>query len=65
MKKIVFAILVSGFFAACSTCYECTHMVEIEQNGQVSNQEVSEEYCTAIPDEIEQKEQEGFNCSPV
>ncbi len=65
MKKLAYFLFTSLVFTACSQCYECTHMVEIEQNGVITEQEVTEDFCTAVPDEIDQKEAEGFNCSPA
>jgi hypothetical protein len=65
MKKIVLSLFVAGILTSCSTCYECTHVVEIEQGGVVTEQEVTEDFCTALPDEIDQKEQEGYSCSAV
>ena len=58
-------VLAALSFTACSQCYECTHTVEIISGGQVIEEEATEEFCTATPDEIEQKENAGFECNPV
>jgi len=65
MKKIFVSLFSIGLLVSCSTCYECTHMVEIEQGGVITEEEVTEDFCTAIPDEIDQKEQEGYSCTGV
>ena len=65
-KSIIFlGLVVSVSLVSCSQCYECTHDVEIlnQSTGQVETEEVSEDYCTANPAEIEQKEADGFVCT--
>lgn len=63
MKNLLLLALLAMFFTtSCSQCYECSHPVEIEVNGVVTEQIVTEDFCTASPAELEQKENEGFDC---
>ncbi len=60
MKVLAFSIFIL-FLAGCSQCYECTHTVEIISNGQVIEEEATEEFCTAVPSELDAKEAAGFD----
>jgi hypothetical protein len=64
MRYLVFSLLVFAL-SACSQCYECTHTVEIISNGQVIEEEATEEFCTATPSEIDAKEAAGFDCRSI
>lgn len=66
MKKLKFLLLTLSLgFVSCSQCYECKHTVEIISGGQVIEEEAVEEFCTATPEELDAKEDAGFECSPV
>ena len=66
MKKLFFY---SAFFtliligiSSCSKCYDCSYETEIESNGVIVKDTVTDEFCTASSDEIKQKENEGQTC---
>lgn len=64
MKNVFFLLAVLAFFTtSCSQCYECTYEVEIEQNGQIVTDEVTEDLCTASADELAAKEADGYDCT--
>jgi hypothetical protein len=62
---IIASLFFVGSLVSCSQCYECTHDVEIlnQSTGQVETEEVSEDFCTASPAELEDKEANGFTCT--
>lgn len=62
---IVLSVIFLGTLVSCSQCYECTHDVEIlnQSTGQVETEEVSEDFCTASPAELEDKEANGYTCT--
>ena len=65
MKKILFYatfILSAMTIVACSKCYDCSYVTEIENNGVVVKDTVTDEFCTASPQEIEEKENQGQTC---
>lgn len=63
MKNLISICLISLLFTACSQCYECAHVVEIEVAGQIKQDTLTEEFCTAVQDEITAKEAEGYTCT--
>ena len=63
MKNSIIIFLVSLIFSACSQCYECSHVVEIEVAGQITQDTLTEDFCTAVQDEVLAKEAEGYTCA--
>lgn len=66
MKKIFFY---SAFIAAsqmaissCSKCYDCSYVTEIENNGIIVKDTVTDEFCTASSEEVKEKENQGQTC---
>lgn len=65
MKAILTALTIALFMSACSTCYECYELVpEIDANtgdtlGYIPN---TEDFCTADPNEVSEREAEGAIC---
>lgn len=66
MKKIffysAFLFLIQLGISSCSKCYDCSYVTEIESNGVIVKDTVTDEFCTASSDEVEQKENEGQTC---
>ena len=67
MKTLAFALVlflgVSLSLTSCSKCYECTHEIVIEVNGQQETTTSDpEEVCTADDSEIEDRENNGHTC---
>lgn len=72
MRKLVFIVSIIGStLASCSTCYECSHDVEIwvdyngngvEDAGETETSIETTELCTADRSEIDNLESVGYTC---
>lgn len=66
MKKILFYAAVLAAcqfgFSSCSKCYDCSYVTEIENNGVVEKDTVTDEFCTASSEEVKEKEDQGQTC---
>ncbi|PCJ83053.1 MAG: hypothetical protein COA57_12215 [Flavobacteriales bacterium] len=65
LTSIFIITLLTVFFSSCSKCYECTTVHEYEVNGVMQTDTVSEDYCTASSQELQEKEDAGYDCSPA
>ncbi len=66
MKKIVLAIctvIVGLGMSSCSKCYTCEAPVEITTSSGTTQDVNQQEFCTASPQELESKEEDGFVCT--
>lgn len=64
MKKIFFytmALAVLGI-SSCSKCYDCSYVTEIDNNGTIVKDTVTDEFCTASNEEVKEKENQGQTC---
>ena len=57
-----FIVLMQLAISSCSKCYDCSYVTEIENNGVIVKDTVTDEFCTASSEEIDQKEKEGQTC---
>ena len=66
MKKIFFysVVIAAGQMAisSCSKCYDCSYVTEIENNGVIVKDTVTDEFCTASSEEVKEKENQGQTC---
>ena len=58
---VVFALAVC--VTSCSKCYDCTYEIEVETPTGIVIDTVTEDYCTASKQELDDKEADGYTCS--
>lgn len=65
MRNLFFSLLALLALASCSTCYECIEEVVLydgNTGAPVDTTENRDEFCTASPDEVDEREELGADC---
>ena len=65
MRIIVFSLALIGVMgiSACSKCYECKTEVTYTSGGVITKDTLTEDFCTASAQEVEDKEADNYTCS--